>query len=240
MKKIFALLLITTALQAQKTAGVIRYEFSWDRLKMIEKNKFLTNEQKQREMQTSKNYQSYKTYTELTFNNEGSWYGVASDERGNSWQKTEYWVRRDFTQNKVLETQMISGKVYIVEDSLYTLPWKIKSEIKEVAGHLCMLATTYDSLRNYAIEAWFTTDIPMNIGPEEFMGLPGAILEVNINEGVVVITATSVKPDANQALPPLPKKVKGKRYTRADFQAAVLKYVKDMEAARQSLWGLRY
>lgn len=240
MKKILILLLITTALQAQKTAGTIRYEYSQDWLKSIEKNKFMNNEQKQRALQTWKNDEAYKTYTQLTFNNEGSWYGVASDERGNSWQKTEYWVRRDFTQNKVLETQMISGKVYIVEDSLYTFPWKIRSEIKEVAGHLCMLATTYDSLRNYSIDAWFTTDIPLSIGPEEFMGLPGAILEVNINDGVTIITATSVKADPNVTLPALPKKVKGKRYNKADYQAAVVKYVKDMEAARQMPWGLRY
>ncbi|MBX2954207.1 MAG: hypothetical protein KF870_17035 [Leadbetterella sp.] len=80
----------------------------------------------------------------------------------------------------------------------------------------------------------------MSIGPEEFMGLPGAILEVNINQGVTIITATSVKPDPNQVLPPLPKKVKGKRYTKAEYRAAVVKYVKDMEAARQMPWGLRY
>lgn len=240
MKKLIVLLFITTALQAQKTAGTIRYEYSQDWLKEIERNKFMSNEQKQRALQTWKNDQAYKTYMELNFNNEGSWYGAAPDERGNSWTKTEYWVRRDFANNKVLETQMISGKVYIVEDSLYTMPWKIKSEIKEVAGYLCMLATTYDSLRNYSMEAWFTTDIPASVGPEEFMGLPGAILEVTINEGVTVITATSVKLDPNQALPPLPKKIKGKRYTKPEYQAAVVKYVKDMEAARQMPWGLRY
>lgn len=240
MKKIFLLVLITTALQAQKTAGVIRYDYGFDRLKMIEKNKFLSNEQKQRALQTSKNYEMYKSGTELTFNTEGSYYGAAADERGNSWQKTEYWVRRDFTENKVLETQMISGKVYIVEDSLYAFPWKIKSEIKEVAGYLCMLATTYDSVRNYTIEAWFTTDIPLSIGPEEFMGLPGAILEVNIDEGVVLITATAVTLNEKQELPPLPKKVKGKRYTHIAYKEAVTKYVKTMEEAKQFPWGLRY
>ncbi|MCD8539156.1 MAG: GLPGLI family protein [Leadbetterella sp.] len=240
MKKLLVLLLLSTALQAQKTAGIIRYEYSQDWLKEIEKNKFMNNEQKQRALQTWKNDQAYKTGTELTFNNQGSYYGAAADERGNSWQKTEYWVRRDFSANKVLETQMISGKVYIVEDSLYTFPWKIKSEIKEIAGHLCMLATSYDSLRNYSVEAWFTTDIPLSVGPEEFMGLPGAILEVTVNEGVTVISATSVKLDETQALPPLPKKVKGKRYTKTEYQAAVQKYVKDMEAARQMPWGLRY
>ncbi|WP_367914187.1 GLPGLI family protein [Leadbetterella sp. DM7] len=241
MKKLLvAFLMITTGLQAQKTAGTIRYDYGQDWLKYIEKNKFMNNEQKQRALQTWKNDEVYKTGTQLTFNNEGSYYGTAADERGNSWQKTEYWVRRDFTGNKVLETQMIAGKVYIVEDSLYTFPWKIKSEIKEIAGHICMLATTYDSLRNYMVEAWFTTDIPLSIGPEEFMGLPGAILEVNINDGVVVLTATSVKLNENEVLPPLPKKVKGKRYSRKEYQTAVAKYIKDMEEARQMPWGLRY
>ena len=240
MKKILILLLISTALHAQKTGGTIRYDFGWDYLKRIEKNKFLNNEQKQRALQTWKNDEVYKTGMQLQFNPEGSYNGQAADERGNSWQKTEYWIRRDFTQNQVLETQMIGGKVYIVEDSLYTFPWKIRNEIKEVAGYLCMLATAYDPVRDYTIEAWFTTDIPANVGPEEFNGLPGAILQVIIDEGVVTITATSVALNENQELPALPRKVKGKRYTRADYREAVTKYVKDMEEARQIAWGLRY
>ncbi len=242
MKKILIIVfsIISNLAYSQKSAGNITYEYERNWLKIIEKDKFLTNDQKQRELQTSKNYGSWKTKMQLVFNSKGSYYGLGEEERGNSWQKTEYWIRRDFENNTVLETQMLSGKVYIVEDQMYSYSWKIKTEIKEIAGYLCMKATTYDSLRNYTIEAWFTTDIPASVGPEEFMGLPGAILEVIIDEGIATISATSVKLNENANLPPLPKKIKGKRYTKADYDLAKSKYLKDMEEAREMPWGLRY
>lgn len=225
---------------AQKTAGTINYDFETDWNKAIEKSKFLSNEQRQRALQIRKNWNSYKMNMQLAFNPQGSYYALDPTESGNSWEKTEYWVRRDFTTNTVLETQMIGGKVMIVEDSLYSFPWKIKSEIKEVAGYLCMKATLFDSVRNYDIEAWFTTDIPVSVGPEEFMGLPGAILEMVINDGVVKVTATSVKLNKEQQLPALPKKVKGKRYTKALYKSEVAKYVKDSEERREMPYELRY
>jgi GLPGLI family protein len=242
MKKFLIVLLSAVSFStfAQKNSGTINYDFETDWLKMVEKNKFLSNEERQRALQTWKNDETYKVNMQLAFNPQGSYYGSDPNERGDSWQKTEYWVRRDFTTNTVLETQMIGGKVIIVEDSLYSFPWKIKSEIKEVAGYLCIKATVYDSTRNYDIEAWFTTDIPMSIGPEEFMGLPGAILEMTINEGVVKITATSVKLNKEQQLPALPKKIKGKRFTKEQYTAEVAKYVKDSAERRQMAYGLRY
>lgn len=241
MKKLLIVLLsaISFSTFAQKTAGTINYDFETDYLKMVEKNKFLSNEERQRALQTWKNDEAYKVKMQLVFNSTGSYYGKDPNEIGESWQKTEYWVRRDFTTNTVLETQMI-GKVMIVEDSLYSFSWKIKSEIKEVLGYLCMKAIAYDSLRNYDVEAWFTTDIPVSTGPEEFMGLPGAILELTINEGVVKVTATSVKLNKDQQLPPAPKKIKGKRFTKAMYNAEVAKYVKDSAERRQMPWWLRY
>ena len=242
MKNFLILLLsaVSFGTFAQKTGGTINYDFETDWLKMIEKSKFFSNEERQRALQTWKNDEAYKVNMQLAFNPQGTYYGSDPNERGDSWQKTEYWVRRDFTTNTVLETQMIGGKVMIVEDSLYSFPWKIKSEIKEVAGYLCMKATAYDSVRNYDIEAWFTTDIAVSVGPEEFMGLPGAILEMVIDEGVVKITTTSIKLNKEQQLPALPKKIKGKRYTKTQYVSEVAKYVKDAEERRQIAYGLRY
>lgn len=243
MKKllILALYLLPGFLFAQpNSAGKIKYDYSRDWLKRIEKDKFMSNEDKQRALQTWKNDEAYTLGTELTFNQKGSYYAKAEDERGGSWRKTEYWVYRDFDNARVLESQDIAGKVYIVDDSLYTYPWKIKNEIKEVAGQLCMLATTYDSLRNFNVEAWFTTAIPANIGPENFQGLPGAILQLNIDEGVAMITATKIDFNPSQELPPLPKKIRGKRYTKAEYDKALNTYIKDMNEAKRMPWGLRY
>lgn len=243
MKKLFLAVFILThfaAYSQPKTSGVIRYNFAEDFNKKIQKSKFLSDDEKNRHQQVNKNREPYVDEMQLTFNSQGSYYGKPDDARGSAWERTEYWVRRDFQNQTVLESQAMSGKVYIVEDSLYHFPWKIKTEIKEVAGYMCMPATYYDSAANYEVEVWFTTEIPVSVGPEEFMGLPGAILEVNINDGVYLITATSVTLKDNKELPKLPKKVKGKRYTRDQYQAARTKLFKDAEKAKDIWVWVRY
>ncbi|MFS0489220.1 GLPGLI family protein [Leadbetterella byssophila] len=238
--RIIILCLLALPSLAQKTAGTINYTVTKDWIKFFQNNKYLTNEEKSRASLTWKNDPHSTQKMQLRFTAQGSHYGKDQDERGSSWQKVDYEVWRDFTKNTVKETQLIAGKVYQVEDSLYTYPWKIKSEIKEVAGYLCMLATTFDPQRNVEIQAWFTTDIPVGVGPDDFLGLPGAILEVDVDNGTIVFQATKVSLDPNQSLPPLPKKTKGKIIRRTDYLAALDKYIKDSEKLREAPWGLRY
>jgi GLPGLI family protein len=242
MKNLIITLLTFLTVQtfAQKDAGIISYTYERDWLKMIEKDKSMSNDEKARALQTWKNDATSKQYMDLQFNPKGSLYEKGANERGSSWEKVSYSVRRDFENQKVYETQMIAGKVQLVEDSLYTYPWKIKSEIKEVAGYLCMLATTYDTLRKYDVQAWFTTDIPVGVGPEDFHGLPGAILELNVNDGVVVITATAIKLNPAQQVPALPKKSKGKKITREVYHENLKKFFKASEKDGGGFWGLRY
>jgi GLPGLI family protein len=232
--------LLTFQTYAQKDAGIISYTYERDWLKLIEKDKSMSNDEKARALQTWKNDETSKEYMDLQFTPKGSLYEKGANERGNSWEKVSYSVRKDFETGKVYETQMIARKVHQVEDSLYSYPWKIKSEIKEVAGYLCMLATSYDTLRKYEVQAWFTTDLPVGVGPEEFHGLPGAILELNLNDGVVVVTATKVSLNPAQTLPALPKKSKGKKVTRTDYLASLKKYLIDAEKDGGGYWGLRY
>lgn len=243
MKKIFFAILILgswAAYSQPKTAGVIRYDFAEDYNKKIEKNKFLSEDEKNRQLQARKNFEAYVDPMQLTFNTEGFYYGKPDDARGSAWSKNEYWVRRDFENRTVLESQELNRKTHIVEDDIYTFPWKIKTEIKEVAGYMCMSATYYDSVANYEVKVWFTTEIPVAVGPEEFMGLPGAILEVNIDDGVYMVTATSVSLKDNQELPKLPKRIRGKRYTRKQYQEARAKVFKDAEVKKDMWVWVRY
>lgn len=243
MKKIFFAILILghwAAYSQPKTAGIIHYDFAEDYNKKIEKNKFLSEDEKNRRLQVRKNMEAYVDPMQLTFNTEGSYYGKPDDARGSAWQKNEYWVRRDFENQTVLESQILNGKTYIVENETYHFPWKIKTEIKEVAGYMCMPATYYDSAANYEVKVWFTTEIPVAVGPEEFMGLPGAILEVDIDDGVYMITATSVTLKDGQEMPKLPKRIRGKRYSREQYQAARAKLFKDAEKQKDMWVWVRY
>lgn len=56
------------------------------------------------------------------------------------------------------------------------MDWKLESETKLISNYLCSKATTNFRGRNYT--AWYSIDLPIQIGPWKFNNLPGAILQV--------------------------------------------------------------
>lgn len=54
--------------------------------------------------------------------------------------------------------------------------WELESETKLISNFLCSKAITYFRGRNYI--AWYTVDLPIQVGPWKFNNLPGAILQV--------------------------------------------------------------
>ena len=54
--------------------------------------------------------------------------------------------------------------------------WKVTKESQKILGYSCYKATTKFRGREYI--AWFTPDIPYNLGPWKLGGLPGLILKV--------------------------------------------------------------
>ena len=78
-------------------------------------------------------------------------------------------------------------------------------------------------------------------GPEGYHGLPGMILELDINEGDVVITATNIKLTNDPVNLPMPKKMKGKQLTIGEFDKIIEDYISDsIEAERNPYWRIRY
>lgn len=69
-----------------------------------------------------------------------------------------------------------------------SISWKIESESKLIDNKLCFKATCIDytlfkgKAKNKFITAWFCPEIPLNIGPLCYNGLPGLIMELTINE----------------------------------------------------------
>ncbi|EAR13460.1 hypothetical protein PI23P_03162 [Polaribacter irgensii 23-P] len=64
------------------------------------------------------------------------------------------------------------------------LIWKIQKESKNIGGYNCIKATTEIIVntkgRKQLIAAWFTTKIPISLGPLGYDGLPGLILELEV------------------------------------------------------------
>jgi len=86
------------------------------------------------------------------------------------------------------------SKPLIYKDTV-NIKWKITSKKSEIQGLNCVLATAKFRGRNY--KAWFTTSIPLPIGPWKFGGLPGLIVQIQDDKKEVLIQLKSIESDEN-------------------------------------------
>jgi GLPGLI family protein len=105
--------------------------------------------------------------------------------------KVENYINQASSKRVVLQEFM--GKKYLIEDSLKVMAWKFGTEAKEVKGYPCKQASFYNEERKQNIVAWYTERLRPFLGPENFNTLPGAVLEVNINDGERIITAKTIE-----------------------------------------------
>lgn len=89
-------------------------------------------------------------------------------------------------------------QLYLLTEQIPVIKWDLKQEYKEVSGLNCQKAIGSFRGRNYI--AWFTDDIPVNLGPWKLNGLPGLILEAEDNQGIFSYRATKIKLDEDEAI----------------------------------------
>lgn len=141
--------------------------------------------------------------------------------------QNEIYINQADTKRVLLQEFM--GKKYLIEDSLKLTPWKLGSETKEVKGYTCKQATYYNEDRKQNIVAWYTDKLRPFLGPENFNTLPGAVLEVDINDGERTVSAKTIE------LRPLKKnEIKipssGTRTTEPEFRKMVSEQMERMRA----------
>lgn len=93
------------------------------------------------------------------------------------------------SQNSIFKD--LSTVPCVVLEETGTINWKLHEEFKEIGEFKTQKATT--SFRGRDYNAWFTTEVPIEIGPWKFHGLPGLILEVRDSELGVQFLFTSLK-----------------------------------------------
>ncbi|MGZ3903971.1 MAG: GLPGLI family protein [Bacteroidia bacterium] len=147
-----------------------------------------------------------------------------------SWTTTKNEVYQNFNQNKRLTIKEIWGEKVYVQDSLVTRKWKITESTRTICGYLCRKAIwqANDSTRIYA---WYCNEINVSVGPESFIGLPGAILGLATEDGGVIYFAKTVQVVQQSMELLLAKKTKNKIYTTPELRAKLQK-----EFGKES-WG---
>ncbi|MFC6101850.1 GLPGLI family protein [Olivibacter domesticus] len=84
-------------------------------------------------------------------------------------------IYTDFKANTFTSEKNIYEEVFLVQDTLRKIKWKITSETREIAGYDCRRANALIMDSIYVV-AFYTDQIPVSGGPESFTGLPGMIL----------------------------------------------------------------
>lgn len=130
----------------------------------------------------------------------------------------------DLTGKKMVQQREFMQRKFLIEDAIVTEGWKLTGKQKMILNYPCSEATVTDSTRT--VSAWFTPAIPVSTGPSNYVGLPGLILEVNVNNGEQVITALSVSAEVNVNSIAKPKD--GKKVTQAEFDKIVEEKLKEM------------
>lgn len=126
-----------------------------------------------------KNFDTKTTY--LNENNEVT--GEIIDE------KVE--IFKDFNTNRYYSKSPVPFTMKLtVKDSLNALKWDITNQRKLLLNYQCIEAKTTFHGRNYT--AYYTEDIPISDGPWKFSGLPGMILELTEDTGILTIIAYEI------------------------------------------------
>lgn len=139
--------------------------------------------------------------------------------------KSQYYVK----QSDLL------GKVFLIQDSLKTNPWKLQNETKNIGTYTCFKATLEREVNSdldgskemQTVTAWYTPQIPVSNGPEEFQGLPGLILELNYDSQTILCSKISINPSKQIVIK---QPTSGKAVTEAEFDAIMTKKMKEMES----------
>jgi GLPGLI family protein len=75
------------------------------------------------------------------------------------------------------------------------------------------------------VTAWYTPQIPVNQGPDEYWGLPGLILEVNAGRTTILCSKIVINPQEKEAIQVL---TKGKVVTKQEYNDIVKQKIEEM------------
>lgn len=98
------------------------------------------------------------------------------------------------------------------EEPIEPMAWEITQRQDTVAGYRCMEAEATFRGRRYRV--WFTPEIPLNIGPWKFAGLPGLLLRAEDATGSIVWECTGIKTERE---PIFDYRIPDKKTTREQY-----------------------
>ena len=122
-----------------------------------------------------------KTYSYLLFQNDSICTILEKENTGDNFPSPPFGAETDeITRNLhngiLTVKKRVDETFFCYEENKPILNWTILNGRKVIANYPCQNATVEFRGRKY--EAWFTTGIPISVGPYKFGDLPGLILEI--------------------------------------------------------------
>ena len=185
-----------------------------------------------------------KTYT-LTFNKEESIYkeeeSLAPPSTGGAVMVVAIMggsgeLYKNIKEQRYVKQSDLLGKVFLIQDSLNTNAWKLQSETKNIGTYSCFKATLErevdsgmddGSKEMQTVTAWYTPQIPVSNGPEEFQGLPGLILEISYDSQTILCSKVLLNPTKQISIK---EPRTGTAVTQNEFDDIMTKKMKEMES----------
>ncbi|MFN3850589.1 MAG: GLPGLI family protein [Spirosomataceae bacterium] len=231
MRKLFYffLTIFSFSALAQNQSGIINYEFKIDMHKRIQDEQMRAMIPKYRISKYELLFTPIESLYRPIVEDEEPETNSFSSNGANVTIKTQTpqnEVYKNFTTNILLNERELAGKKYLIEDSIKNIPWKILTDTKTIAGYNCLKAIYENVERKQTFNVWFTSDIVTPSGPEAIAGLPGMILEMDINNGETVITATKITFKELKSEIKAPSK--GKKVTQKEFNKIRDDFMKEM------------
>ncbi|MBP8792459.1 MAG: GLPGLI family protein [Lutibacter sp.] len=144
-----------------------------------------------------------------------------------------------------------SGKNFLVKDNLVSYDWKMEQETKMIGNYMCFKATTIvemaekqsfnfrrpedrkeeekapekPKMEPVIVTAWYSLDIPVNHGPDDYWGLPGLIFEISYGETNIMCTKIVLNPKEKTTIE---EPSKGKVVTQLEYDTIVEEKTKEM------------
>lgn len=147
---------------------------------------------------------------------------------------------KNIKDNRFTNKRELYGKLFLIKDQLEAPKWELGTETKNIGEYTCFKASYTEEVENQTLSsdgemvkemeertvvAWYTPQIPISNGPQNFQGLPGLILE--INDGKLTLVCSKIVMNPAEAIE-LSEPVKGKVVTQAEFDEIAEKKAKEM------------
>ena len=143
------------------------------------------------------------------------------------------------------------GKQFIIKDRLKPIEWELHGDTKNIGNYTCYKATytkeieetsmmTFSSsadeqndeetktsaeTKTITVTAWYTPQIPVSNGPDNYQGLPGLILEISDGDLSILCSKITLNP---QKTIEISEPKKGKQVTQEEYDKIMMKKMEEM------------